>query len=269
MSFNLALGLSVSLVDQVTCLVVTTCPATADLGVDEGEDERTTGCADCVRSRRFGDTWTGSMMAITSVAALVALIAVGAFSLLLALLHVLKPEIDPSWRMISEYEIGRHGWIMRLAFLCWAASVVAVAVALGPHASPLGSAALVAVALGPLGAAIFATDPITTPTASTSVAHRWHALFGAVFILGFPIAATLASWSAAGADPSAALHLWPPWLWWVPWSGLIVFIGSAVVFQATGKGRAGPDVPIGWPNRFLVVTYVAWLTVAAWTMLYG
>jgi deazaflavin-dependent oxidoreductase (nitroreductase family) len=34
-----------------------------------------------------------------------------------------------------------------------------------------------------------------------------------------------------------------------------------------GKGRAGPDVPIGWPNRFLVLTYVTWLAVAAWTIL--
>jgi Protein of unknown function (DUF998) len=183
------------------------------------------------------------MTAIASVSAQVALVAVGAFSLLFALLHVLKPEIEPSRRMISEYEIGRHGWIIRLAFVCWAASVVAISVALWPYADLLGCAALVAVALGPLGAAIFATDPITTPPESTSVAHRWHAFFGAVFILGFPIATTLASWSVAESC------LWPPRLWWFPWSGLIVFIGSAVVFQATGRGRAGPDVRIGWPNR--------------------
>ena len=37
---------------------------------------------------------------------------------LLALLHFLKPELDPAWRMISEYEIGRFGWMMRLAFFC-------------------------------------------------------------------------------------------------------------------------------------------------------
>jgi hypothetical protein len=49
---------------------------------------------------------------------------------------------------------------------------------------------------------------------------------------------------------------------------LIVFIESAVVLQARGKRRAGPDVPVGWPNRFMVLTYVAWLAVAAWTILY-
>jgi hypothetical protein len=193
---------------------------------------------------------------MSGTAAEVSLAAVAAFSLLLAIVHVLKPEISPSWRMISEYEIGRYGWIMRLAFVCWSASVFAVAVALQPYASFLGSAALFVVAVGPLGAAIFATEPITTPPESTGVGHRLHAAFGALFIFGFPIAATLAG--ASG---------WPAWLWLVPWIGLVAFIGSAVILQGRGGRRAGPDVPIGWPNRFLVVTYVAWLAVAAWTLL--
>jgi hypothetical protein len=30
--------------------------------------------------------------------------------------HFLKPEFDPSWRMVSEYAIGRWGWVMQLAF---------------------------------------------------------------------------------------------------------------------------------------------------------
>src|SRR5215207_3624844 len=117
------------------------------------------------------------MTAVMSTAAQVTLAAVAAFSLLLVIVHVLKPEIDPSWRMISEYEIGRHGWLMRLAFVCWSVSVFAIAVALWPYASGLGDVALVVVGVGPLGAAVFATDPITTPPESTSVAHRWHALF--------------------------------------------------------------------------------------------
>jgi Protein of unknown function (DUF998) len=203
-----------------------------------------------------------------TTAAQVTLAAVAAFSPLLIIVHVLKPEIDPSWRMISEYEIGRHGWLMRLAFVCWSVSVLAVAVALWPYASILGDVALVVVGVGPLGAAVFATDPITTPRESTSVAHRWHALFGAVFVLGLPIAATLAGSDVAGSARFAASHGWPGWLAWIPWSGLIVFLGSAVVIQARAGRRAGPDVPIGWPNRFMVLTYVAWLAVAAWTILY-
>lgn len=32
-----------------------------------------------------------------------------AFLLLLASLHLIEPEFDPSWRMISEYELGKYG----------------------------------------------------------------------------------------------------------------------------------------------------------------
>jgi hypothetical protein len=39
-------------------------------------------------------------------------------------LHLIKPEFDPSWRLISEYEVGRFGWLMTLAFVCWGGSVL-------------------------------------------------------------------------------------------------------------------------------------------------
>lgn len=44
------------------------------------------------------------------------------FLVLLTLLHVIKPELEPSWRMVSEYAIGRHGWVMTVAFLAMAVS---------------------------------------------------------------------------------------------------------------------------------------------------
>jgi hypothetical protein len=113
------------------------------------------------------------LTATASGAALVSLCAVAAFSVLLVIAHVVKPEISPSWRLISEYEIGRYGWIMRLAFVCWSTSVFAVWPALRLDVPPsLGSAALFLVALGPLGAAIFATEAITTLPGSTGVCTR-------------------------------------------------------------------------------------------------
>jgi hypothetical protein len=44
------------------------------------------------------------------------IVAAAAFVVLLAALQVLKPELDPSWRMGSEYAIGDYGWVMRIAF---------------------------------------------------------------------------------------------------------------------------------------------------------
>ncbi len=63
----------------------------------------------------------------------VARITVGlaaAFLIILFLLHFLEPEFDPSSQLISQYETGGFGWMMRLAFLCWGGSVLALLVAL-------------------------------------------------------------------------------------------------------------------------------------------
>jgi hypothetical protein len=38
----------------------------------------------------------------------------------MVLLHVLEPEFDPSWRMLSEYSLGQYGPLMRVIFLRWA-----------------------------------------------------------------------------------------------------------------------------------------------------
>ena len=59
------------------------------------------------------------------------------FLVLPAALLMLKPEIDPAWRFISEYSIGHHGWMMALAFLSLAASCMPWARSWGT-AFPLG-----------------------------------------------------------------------------------------------------------------------------------
>jgi hypothetical membrane protein len=88
------------------------------------------------------------------------------FLVLLATLLVLKPEIDPAWRFISEYAIGRHGWLMSIAFLSLAACCVATVIALWSQlrvGGRIGAGFLLIGALGLTLAGIFTTDPITTP----------------------------------------------------------------------------------------------------------
>src|SRR5215216_7052563 len=120
------------------------------------------------------------MTAITAAAAQLVLVTVGAFSLLLALLHVLKPELDPSWRMISEYEIGRYGWIMRLAFLALASSCVTLFVAIRSQAQTtsgrIGMAFLLLSAAGMAVAAVFIADPITASQEELTTHGNLHAL---------------------------------------------------------------------------------------------
>ena len=54
-----------------------------------------------------------------------ALAAVVVFFILLAALHFIEPEFDPSKRLISEYELGRYGWVMSLAFFSLGVGVLA------------------------------------------------------------------------------------------------------------------------------------------------
>src|SRR5579885_2091528 len=57
-------------------------------------------------------------------------LAVAAAVLLLAALHVLSPEFDPSFRVVSEYANGHYGWVLSLMFASWAVSSWSLAVAL-------------------------------------------------------------------------------------------------------------------------------------------
>ena len=65
------------------------------------------------------------MTASSLRAARVAFAAAAAFVVLFAVLHVIKPDLDPSWRMGSEYAIGDYGWVMRIAMFALALSCAA------------------------------------------------------------------------------------------------------------------------------------------------
>ena len=198
-------------------------------------------------------------------AADMALAGTAGFCLLLVLLHFLKPENAPSWRMISEYEIGRLGWLMRLAFLCWAIGFSGLAVALWQQVSMLAEVLLVIVALVLAGAGMFAADPITTLRAAQTRAGKLHSLFGALAILGIPIAATATDWSLRANPLAASMQNYLPWMSLMVWLGLTAMI-SAFAFFGAKKIPLGPQAHIGWPNRFMVFTYVAWLMLIAEAM---
>ena len=53
---------------------------------------------------------TKPLTAGSRIAAKISLASTAVFLILLAALHFIEPQIDPSWHMISEYEIGRFGW---------------------------------------------------------------------------------------------------------------------------------------------------------------
>jgi NADH:ubiquinone oxidoreductase subunit 6 (subunit J) len=175
---------------------------------------------------------------------------------LLAALHVLRPDLDPSWRFISDYELGPFGWMMRLAFACLAASCLALCAAIWQDARGiagyLGMAMVVVAACGMILAAIFVPDKV----------NRLHEV-GAI-IDQVPFAAPLINWQ----------------LWWharwkpyrpvlaatagLPLLGLAVFIVAMIIMLPRGGGQPGPEVLVGWPNRLMILAHCAWLMPLAW-----
>ena len=202
------------------------------------------------------------MASVTTVAAVYSLGASALSVGLIVSLHFLEPEFDPSWRMLSEYSLGRYGVLMRAAFLAMGTAVIAVAVALWGTAG-VWSLGLLLVALGPLGAAFIDTDPITTPRAQMSRRSNVHSALGSLFILGFPLAATIAGISAA-SEPAVGSVL--AWASIVPWITLLWFIGTSVR-HACPDAVGGPEVRVGWPNRVNILADLGWVALAAVTLL--
>ena len=120
---------------------------------------------------------------------------------LLAALHVIKPEFDPSWRMVSEYAIGEHKWVMRLAFLSLAFSCASLFVAIRSQTwtvgGRIGLAVLLATAAAMSAAAVFAIDPIMASKDELTTHHNLHALASMIGVPGLPVAAVLISRSLA------------------------------------------------------------------------
>ena len=208
--------------------------------------------------------------AISRSAALLAFAGAATFAVLLAALHFLKPGLDPSWHFISEYAIGRHGWVMVLAFLSLALGYVGLFVAIWSQLRTIVGKServlLLVSALGLVIAAVFTTDPISVSEKAVTTEGTLHNLGGTLGI-AMPFAAALIGWKLA-RNPAWSSAKRP--LLWATGLALVAFMVSFVsldVMVSQSGGEFGPDVLVGWPNRFGVLAYSAWLMVVAWQAL--
>jgi len=186
------------------------------------------------------------------------------FLVLLAALLVLKPEIDPAWRFISEYAIGRFGWMMSLAFLSMAASGIATAITLWPQVRLGGRIGIGFLMIGALGltlAGLFTTDPITTPIDAQSMSSQLHGL-GAILGDGVPVGATLITLSLI-RNKSWRLARW----WLIGMLAVVWIVYAWLIMSMPADGNFGPGVAVGWPSRLLMVSYCLWFIVTAWQVL--
>ena len=209
-----------------------------------------------------------SAAAISRLAALASLAAAALFLVLLALLHVIKPEFDPSWRFISEYAIGNQGWLMIVAFFALALSCASLGIAIRSEvrttSGKIGLALLIVVAVTLILAGVFVADPITATKEELTTHGTLHGLAAMMGIPGLPIAAVLISRSLLrNPDWSSARRL-VRWTAHLTWISVAFMFGSMFVMLSQTQGKFGPSVLIGWPNRFVVLTYCAWLMAVGW-----
>jgi hypothetical membrane protein len=193
-----------------------------------------------------------------------------AVALIIVALHAIKPEFDPSWRFISEYAIGPYGWIMKLAFLIWAASLIALALPLRreakTRAGKAGLILLLIVAGALVLAGLFPQDPVTATPAEATTSGAVHAIASMIGIPGIPIAAVLISSSLVRNNPA-----WTPHRSAIMRSGHATWISLAlmIAYLAWAVPRAGgfnPDVFAGWMNRLVVASYLTWQFVIGYRL---
>jgi hypothetical protein len=199
---------------------------------------------------------TSASPAASFTAARLSVASAAATLVLLAALHLLSPEFDPSRRMVSEYALGNYSWVLGLMFLTWALSCASLFFAIKPYiqtvAGKIGLGFLIAAAVGMSMAAIF------------DVSHSLHGLAAMIGMPSLPIAAVLTSlslvhhpaWSPARRSLLLTANL--------TWISLVLMFAMVFIGLSQSGGEFGPHILAGWPNRFLIVAYCAWLITAAW-----
>jgi hypothetical protein len=191
--------------------------------------------------------------------------------LLLASLHFLSPEFDPSFRMVSEYAFGHYAFVLSLMFAAWGISSWALAAALRSHvkarAAKVGWWFLVIAGVGEAMASVF------------DVTHEvGHGIAGLLGVLGFPVAALLLSKSLGRLEAWRAAKTTLVWLAHLSWISVVLLIATLILMTIQMTKANGGHLPQhaptqlppgvlgldGWADRLIVLTNCLWVIVAGW-----
>ena len=205
-------------------------------------------------------------------AAWLAIAATIAALLLLAVLHVLSPEFSPAWRVISEYALGRYGWVLSLMFLCWGVSSWALALAIRFQVRGIGGAiGLLFLVTAGGGEAMAAAFDVTHPIG--------HGIAGLLGVIGFPIAALLLSLDLRRNESWRSKAKGLLWLANLSWVSVVLLIATLVIMTMQLAHANGGHLPQhapkslppgvtaldGWADRMIVLVNCAWVLLAAWS----
>jgi hypothetical protein len=191
-----------------------------------------------------------------------------AYQLLAILAVILKPDLGVYWHTISEWAIGKYGWVMQAAFITSGLSYLFLFLSIKSEVSGrLGKTGLVLLFLCFLGTIIvglFVTDPY--PPDFRIATTLIHTIGGTLAMLLLPFAAIFLNRNLARHNNYffAAKNI----LKWTAFLPLIAFIGFIIHLNLyvipLGENSVGENVPIGYPPRFMFLVYHIWLFILAY-----
>lgn len=191
----------------------------------------------------------------------------------LFILHFVSPEFKMSWRMISEYALGNHKWLVTAFFIFWGLASMLLAFLLWHVVSSLWSQiGVILVLISGVGAMMGGWF---------DVKHKHHGLAFLLGIPSLPIGALLICYHLIGFEQWQShqdillISTHSIWISFVLMAISMVILMSG--YKKTGLPM-GPDVEPpkelpkgvigvnGYFNRLLVVCYILWLVVMGYIM---
>ena len=165
-------------------------------------------------------------------------------------LHFLRPDYAPASNFISNYAVGRYGWVMTSWFLAMSCGLLMLAAALYTDGlrsviALLAIFLLVVAAIGLVVSAIYPTDAPGAPSTPTGAIHDMSFLVN----VGSLLIATILLSVSFGMHPAWRSYRRTAWI-----LTSLILAGFVIQFLTLHKG-----MPYGLANRFFVVVLLAWL----------
>ena len=198
-------------------------------------------------------------------------IVLGIISILcLVILHFVSREFKPNFRMVSEYALGKHKWLLTLFFLCWGLCSISSGFMLWNIVTSgwakFGVVLLFVTGIGAIMGGLF------------DVQHKLHGLSFGIGVPFLPIGALLISYhliKKSGWEGHNSILLFSSHSIWI--SLVCMAVSMFLLFSSLKSAGIvyGPDSPPfselpkgviginGWANRLLVLCYIAYPVILA------
>lgn len=204
------------------------------------------------------------------ILAILSILSGGLSLLCLLALHIVSPEFQPSWRMISEYALGKNKRLLTAFFFLWGAcSILSSMLFWNLVGTIWASIGVILLIISGIGAIMGGLFDIKHPKHGLSFMLGVPTLPLATLLIGYHLL-SLENWSSYRSALLLASH--------APWIALVL-MGGAMALLFSGFKKAGypmgPDVeppeklpegviPLaGYANRFLVLCYLIWPILVA------